>query len=249
MQAIHKREAAVIVLMAIAACSDDRAGGYPTSSVSTAGGRASSSDVAAGSEHEKEPSAGGAGSSGVSAAASASAGTSARAGSSGAQGASNAETKAEPPSGASGAGGTTQGTAGAGPSTDMAAGTGMTGAAGSPGTPPSAGPKNGDPNKPIVAIDGLPCGASRSGTQKIGGRDVTVDYPCDKHEGAHVTVILNLHGTLIGGASYLYQHAYFSAHSFVDSHNLIVLTPRSVSEPPSARSGATWTTEKTFLIC
>jgi hypothetical protein len=50
-------------------------------------------------------------------------------------------------------------------------------------------------------------------------------------------VILNLHGTLIGGAPFGYQHAYFSAHRFVDSHNLIVLTPQSVS---TASSGAQW---------
>jgi hypothetical protein len=140
--------------------------------------------------------------------------------------------QADPLSGAAGVGGT----AGVGTTPDMAAGTGMTADAGTPDTTP-AGPKNGDPSKPIVTLDSIPCGGSRSGTQEIGGREVTVDYPCDKHEGAHVTVILNLHGTLIGGAPYLYQHAYFSAHRFVDSHNLIVLTPRSVSK---ASLGAQW---------
>jgi hypothetical protein len=107
--------------------------------------------------------------------------------------------------------------------------------------PGASGPKDGDPSKPIVAIDGIPCGPSMAGpsggNHEIGGRRLIVDYPCNKHEGAHVTVILNLHGTLIGGAPYSYQHAYFSAHRFVDSHNLIVLTPQSVS---TASYGAQW---------
>jgi hypothetical protein len=116
------------------------------------------------------------------------------------------------------------------------------GAAGSAGMPPDAsGPEDGDPSTPIVAIDGIPCGPSMAGlgggNHQIGGRSLIVDYPCDKHEGAHVTVILNLHGTLIGGAPYSYQHAYFSAHRFVNSHNLIVLTPQSVS---TASFGAQW---------
>jgi len=129
------------------------------------------------------------------------------------------------------------GSGGAGASADAA---GM-GGAGAPATMPAAtGRKDGDPALPVVTVDGLPCGGGQSGTQRIGGRDVTVDYPCDKHEGAHVTVILSLHGTLIGGAPYLYQHAYFSVHTLVDSHNLIVLTPESVS---NASLGAQWGNE------
>lgn len=118
----------------------------------------------------------------------------------------------------------------------MQSGSGGDGSAGS-GSPPPVAPKDGDPTRPIVTIDGLPCGGTTSGTQRIGGRDVTIDYPCGKHEGARVTIILDLHGTLIGGASYLYVHAYFSVHKLVNSHNLIVLTPKSVS---TASLGAQW---------
>jgi hypothetical protein len=125
------------------------------------------------------------------------------------------------------------------------AGAGTSGIGGGAGTPsmqpPATGPKDGDPSKPVVAIDGIPCGPSMAafggGNYEIGGRKLIVDYPCNKHEGAQVTVILNLHGTLIMGAPFSYQHAYFSAHRFVDSHNLIVLTPQSVS---TASSGAQW---------
>jgi len=118
----------------------------------------------------------------------------------------------------------------------------MAGSAGSAGMAPVAsGPKDGDPGKPVVAIAGIPCGpaqnAAAGGNHMIGGRDLLVEYPCEKHEGAHVTVILNLHGTLISNAPWQYQHAYFSAHRFVTSHNLIVLTPHSVSK---ASSGAQW---------
>ena len=103
--------------------------------------------------------------------------------------------------------------AGAGGS-DATAGTGAAGSAGAAGMPPAAsGPKDGDPGKPIVAIDGIPCGPSQAGPAggnfEIGGRKLIVDYPCEKHEGAHLTVILNLHGTLISGAPYSYQHADF----------------------------------------
>jgi hypothetical protein len=137
------------------------------------------------------------------------------------------------------------GTSGAGPAgaggSDGAAGGAEAGQGGGAGMPGASGPKDGDPSKPIVAIDGIPCGPSMAGpsggNHEIGGRRLIVDYPCNKHEGAHVTVILNLHGTLIGGAPYSYQHAYFSAHRFVDSHNLIVLTPQSVS---TASYGAQW---------
>jgi hypothetical protein len=110
-----------------------------------------------------------------------------------------------------------------------------------PPQPAASGAKDGDPTKPIFAIPSLPCGPSQAGfsggNYEFGGRKLIVDYPCDKHEGAHVTIILNLHGTLIMGASYAYQHAYFSAHKFVNSHNLIVLTPQSVS---TASYGAQW---------
>ena len=52
-----------------------------------------------------------------------------------------------------------------------------------------------------------------------------------------MTVILNLHGTLIGGASFLYQRAYFSAYRLADSHNLIVIHPQRASE---TSFGAQW---------
>jgi hypothetical protein len=138
------------------------------------------------------------------------------------------------------------GTGAGGVAAPAAAGTGAAGTGG--GTagapvmqPPAIGPKDGDPSKPVVAIDGIPCGPSMAGAAggnfEVGGRKLIVDYPCNKREGAHVTMILNLHGTLIMNAPYSYQHAYFSAHRFVDSHNLIVLTPQSVSK---ASSGAQW---------
>lgn len=111
----------------------------------------------------------------------------------------------------------------------------------------ASGPKNGDPSKPVVQAEGVPCRMSTGGTigggglgspnAMVGGRELIVDYPCGKHEGAHMTVILNLHGTLIGGAPWQYQRGYFSAYRFVDSHNLIVVHPRSVSTAPS---GAQW---------
>lgn len=116
---------------------------------------------------------------------------------------------------------------------------------------PATGPKDGDPSKPVVTVQGVQCrqpgggGGALGGlgaaisqpNAMVGGRELIVDYPCGKHEGAHMTVILNLHGTLIAGAPWQYQRGYFSAYRFVDSHNLIVVHPRSAS---MAAAGAQW---------
>jgi len=56
---------------------------------------------------------------------------------------------------------------------------------------------------------------------------VIIDYPCNKHEGAPMTFILNLHGTT-PVAQHFYQWGYFSAYRHVASHNLIIATPSSV---------------------
>jgi hypothetical protein len=132
----------------------------------------------------------------------------------------------------------------------------MTGGGAMPGGA-AVGPKDGDPSKPVVMVEGVPCrqqaagtggggfiggalggiGGGSSANAMVGGRELVVDYPCGKHEGAQMTVILNLHGTLIQGAPYTYQRGYFSAYRFVNSHNLIVLNPKSVS---TASLGAQW---------
>jgi hypothetical protein len=237
MAAIRGLGASLVVVIALGGCADD---GAPDQSVQPAVGGAG-----AGWNNL------GAGSGGLSAGG----GTTASAAPAG-SGSPPASSMDTPPTGGSSAApadagglGTTAGaggsgaTAGTGASgSDATAGTGAAGSAGSTNMPPAAsGPKDGDPSKPIVAIDGIPCGPSQAGPAggnfEIGGRKLIVDYPCEKHEGAHVTVILNLHGTLISGAPYSYQHAYFSAHRLVTSHNLIVLTPKSVS---TASFGAQW---------
>ena len=64
---------------------------------------------------------------------------------------------------------------------------------------------------------------------KMDDRDMIVTYPCNKHAGAPMTFILNLHGTT-PVEQHFYQHGYFSAHQFAASHNLIVVTPSSVVE-------------------
>jgi hypothetical protein len=146
------------------------------------------------------------------------------------------------------------GTTGGGMTGGGMTGGGMTGGAAPP--PPLTGDKDGDPAKPVVTAEGVPCrmgstggggafggalggaaGALGSPNAMVGGRDLIVDYPCGKHEGAHMTVILNLHGTLIQGAPWQYQRGYFSAYRYVDSHNLIVVHPHSVS---MVSAGAQW---------
>jgi hypothetical protein len=99
-----------------------------------------------------------------------------------------------------------------------------------------SGPNDGDPTKPVVALSEVPCrkggGSSLGGggaNFKVDDRDVIIDYPCDKHEGAPMTFILNLHGTTPVNLHF-YQQGYFSAYKYVGSHNLIVATPSSVVE-------------------
>ncbi len=100
--------------------------------------------------------------------------------------------------------------------------------------PPPAGPEDGDPSGPIVAAPGVPCGPNPSlfglttTNVTIGGRGVHVAYPCNKHKGAPVTFILNLHGTMPTEDLKVYQVAYFSANNLVDSHNFITAAPKAI---------------------
>jgi hypothetical protein len=97
----------------------------------------------------------------------------------------------------------------------------------------AAGPEEGDPSKPVVAIDGLACRDPARGAAfgrsnfMFDGREMIVDYPCGKHEGAPVTFILNLHGTT-PVAQHFYQWGYFAAWRHVATHNLVIVTPSSV---------------------
>ncbi len=98
---------------------------------------------------------------------------------------------------------------------------------------PHMGPEDGDPAKPMVAIDGVPCGAPRAGfgqtppSVKITNRDVVVAYPC-AHEGAAVTFFLFIHGTLQEAQKVGFTMSAFPIHNFVDSHNVIVVVPKAV---------------------
>jgi hypothetical protein len=106
------------------------------------------------------------------------------------------------------------------------------GAAPPPATPP--GPDDGDPSKPVVSIPEVPCKAAGGGgfgigkpNFKVDDRDLILSYPCNKHEGAPMTFILNLHGTT-PVEQHFYQEGYFSGSKYVASHNLIIATPSSV---------------------
>ncbi len=100
-----------------------------------------------------------------------------------------------------------------------------------PATPP--GPDDGDPNAPVIAIPDIKCGpGALLGTgavnTMIGGRGVHVAYPCNKHKGAPVTFILNLHGTMPTEEIKLYQVGYFAASNLVNSHNFITVAPKAI---------------------
>lgn len=120
--------------------------------------------------------------------------------------------------------------------------------AAAPSTPPSSvsdagstpaaplgpvGPEDGDPAKPVVTVTEVPCRDPSRGAAfgrsnfMFEGRDMIVDYPCNKREGAPVTFILNLHGTT-PVEQHFYQWGYFSAWKHVATHNLVIVTPSSV---------------------
>jgi hypothetical protein len=114
------------------------------------------------------------------------------------------------------------------------------GMAGAPAAPPGPMPEpitaneDGDPNTPVFTNPDLKCrqggGISVGLSQpnfKVDDRDVIIDYPCNKHAGAPMTFILNLHGTT-PVEEHFYQEGYFSAWQFVSTHNLIIATPSSV---------------------
>jgi hypothetical protein len=95
------------------------------------------------------------------------------------------------------------------------------------------GPEDGDPAKPVVTLAEIPCRDPSRGAAfgrsnfMFDGREMIVDYPCNKHERAPVTFILNLHGTT-PVEQHFYQWGYFSAWKHVASHNLVIVTPSSV---------------------
>ncbi|MDD9933656.1 MAG: hypothetical protein OXT09_08640 [Myxococcales bacterium] len=101
------------------------------------------------------------------------------------------------------------------------------------GAPTPLGPEDGDPSAPIIAIPEVACGGPMGGfglgspNHQLDGRDMIVTYPCNKHAGAPATFFLNLHGTT-PVSQHFYQHGYFAAHQYAESHNLIVVTPSSV---------------------
>ena len=102
-----------------------------------------------------------------------------------------------------------------------------------PMMPPFVGPLDGDPAKPMVAIEGVPCGPPKGGfgatppSVKITNRDVVIAYPC-AHEGAAVTFFLFLHGTLQEAQKVPFTMNAFAIHKLVDSHNVIVAVPKAI---------------------
>lgn len=99
-----------------------------------------------------------------------------------------------------------------------------------------AGPDDGDPSKPVVTISEVACKPANAAVLGLGAanfkmdnRDVIIDYPCNKHEGAPMTFILNLHGTSPVN-THFYQEGYFSAYKYLASHNLIIATPSAVDQ-------------------
>jgi pimeloyl-ACP methyl ester carboxylesterase len=79
-----------------------------------------------------------------------------------------------------------------------------------------------------VALSDVTCGPATAPNVVVGGRDVMIDYPCDKPAGTPVTFILNLHGTQAVEDGKFYQHVYFAAYNYVDSHDFVVATPRAI---------------------
>lgn len=96
-----------------------------------------------------------------------------------------------------------------------------------------AGPMKGDPNKPMVTIPGVACGAPNIGftgsvpTVSIDNRDVGLAYPC-AHEGAPVTYFMFLHGTLQAGQKIPFTMNAWPIHTLVDQYNIVEVVPQAV---------------------
>lgn len=157
-------------------------------------------------------------------------------GAGGAAGVSSAAGSGAGPGGATaGAGAAGMTAAGAGGADPGGAGTGPAAGAGGASDPmlPVTGPVDGDPTRPMVALEGVPCGAPNVGfgaappSVKITDRDVVVAYPC-AHEGAPVTFFLFLHGTLQEAQKVAFTMNAFPIHKSVDSHNVIVVVPKAL---------------------
>jgi hypothetical protein len=152
----------------------------------------------------------------------------------GASGTGAAGANAKPPAstGGNGAAGMTAGASGSGGMAPIT-GTGGLGTTMMQPMTPFTGPLDGDPNKPMVAIDGIPCGVPTVGfggpppSVKITDRDVVVAYPC-AHEGAAVTFFLFLHGTLDEPMKVTFTMNAWPIHKLVDSHNIIVVAPKAI---------------------
>jgi hypothetical protein len=96
-----------------------------------------------------------------------------------------------------------------------------------------AGPMKGDPNKPMVSVPGVACGAPTIGftgtvpTVSIDNRDVGLAYPC-AHEGAPVTYFMFLHGTLQAGQKIPFTMNAWPIHTLVDQYNIVEVVPQAV---------------------
>jgi hypothetical protein len=103
--------------------------------------------------------------------------------------------------------------------------------AGTTKPPDPGGPVDGDPSKPMVSVPGVPCGApagrATPATVKIGGRDVVIAYPC-AHEGAAVTFLFTLHGTLDEAQKFAFTLNAGPFHKLADSHNVVYALPKAV---------------------
>jgi hypothetical protein len=123
-------------------------------------------------------------------------------------------------------------------------GTSATGGAATGGSPDPTGPEDGDPAKPMVTIPGVPCGVPRVSfgtvppTVKIGNRDVVVTYPC-AHEGARVTFLFTLHGTLQEAQKFTFTLNSGPFYKFTDTHNLIYVLPKALGTQWGQAEGAT----------
>jgi pimeloyl-ACP methyl ester carboxylesterase len=100
-----------------------------------------------------------------------------------------------------------------------------------PATPPT--PDGGKPLGAPVVIPDLTCDTFHNADKpfpnvQIGGREVIIDYPCNKPSGSPMTFILHLHGTQSFEAFKVYQRSYIKSQNFVDSHNFLIATPKSV---------------------
>lgn len=81
-----------------------------------------------------------------------------------------------------------------------------------------------------VGIPGMLGIVTLNALEENSQRGFALSYPCNMNTRDRYTVLLNMHGTMPEETLRGYQHFYFPAHEFMESHNVVVITPIAAAD-------------------